>query len=283
MDNNFYNILQTFKRLDEGMTKEAMWRDAERMTRDQFCEKWGHEHAEFWDNIMGDMDEGSMADAEKHTSGAKFGGYWKGTDPNPPKPGMGVGGMEESGLEMNYVQGAGPDDSRSPINGDLEEELMAAWEQFVKEYSANEPTGTAHGGQTHQNGYYTYDVVDQAGEEEQVKEAGANNPPQGQDPIKQRQLAQQTAHTGQAFQKLQNLVGIKTGVGASQAAKTAVANAQNPNVNPTTGAGMDQTGKKIVGALGKGVEDALVNADPADANKLIQNLQQIKQKAAGTL
>ena len=91
MDNNFYNILQTFKRLDEGMTKEAMWRDAERMTRDQFCEKWGHEHAEFWDNIMGDMDEGSMADAEKHPSGAKFGGYWKGTDKGRPGKKM-VGG-----------------------------------------------------------------------------------------------------------------------------------------------------------------------------------------------
>lgn len=36
--------------------------------------------------------EGSMSDAENNTIGPKFGGYWKGTDPNPPKPGMGVGG-----------------------------------------------------------------------------------------------------------------------------------------------------------------------------------------------
>lgn len=231
-------------------------------------------------NIFKQLDEGTMASAEKHSTGPKFGGYWKGTQKSPPKPGQGVGGMEESAVEMNYVQGAGPDDSRSPLHGDLEEELMAEWERFVKEYGANEPTGTAQSGKANQDGYYTYDTVDN--DEEQVKEAGANNPAQGaQDPIKQRQLAQQTAQTGQAFQKLQNMAGIKVGVGASQAAKTAVANAQNPNINPTTGAGMDQTGKKIVGALGKGVEDALVHADPADANKLIQNIQQIKQKAAG--
>ena len=47
MDNNFSNILDIFKRLDEGMTKEVMWQDAERMTREQFCDKWGQEHAEF--------------------------------------------------------------------------------------------------------------------------------------------------------------------------------------------------------------------------------------------
>jgi hypothetical protein len=81
--------------LDEGMTKEAMWRDAERMTREQFCDKWGQEHAEFWDNIMGEMDEGSMADAEHHSTGPKFTGYWKGTDAGTPGTKM-VGGAAES-------------------------------------------------------------------------------------------------------------------------------------------------------------------------------------------
>jgi hypothetical protein len=115
-----------------------------------------------------------------------------------------------------------------------------------------------------------------------LDEAGANNPaPGAQDPIQQKAMLQKTTQAGQTFQKLQNMAGIKTGVGASQAAKTAVANTQNPNINPSTGAGMDQTGKKVIGALGKGIEDALVNANPADATKLIQNIQQIKQKAAG--
>jgi hypothetical protein len=170
--------------------------------------------------------EDSMAAAEHHKSGAKFGGYWKGTQKSPPRPGQGVGGACES----------------------VEERLTKKWNKF------------------------------------KLDEFGANNPQQGQqqDPIKQKQIAQQTQNVSQAFQKLGNTAGIKTGVGASQAAKTAVANANNPNINPTTGAGMDQTGKKITGTIGKGVEDALVAADPADANKLVQDLQKIKQKSAGT-
>lgn len=50
------------------------------------------------------LEEGTMASAQKHKSGAKFGGYWKGTDPTPPKPGMGVGGMEES-IEQEIREG----------------------------------------------------------------------------------------------------------------------------------------------------------------------------------
>ena len=45
--------------------------------------------------------KGSMADAARNPEGAIFKGYWKGTDPNPPKPGMGVGGMEESTNEAD--------------------------------------------------------------------------------------------------------------------------------------------------------------------------------------
>jgi hypothetical protein len=216
-------LYDEFNKMDEGMTKEAMWRDAERMTREQFCDKWGDEHGEFWDNIMGDIDEGSMSAAEKHHTGPEFTGYWKGTDARTPGQHM-VGSAEES----------------------IEEQIAREWQQYIQE-------------------------------------AGANNPVQGaQDPVQQKAMAQKTQQAGQTFQKLQNVAGIKTGVGPSQAAKTAVANTQNPNINTATGQGMDQTGKKIVGALGKGVEDALVNAQPADANKLVQTIQQIKQKSAGT-
>ena len=55
--------------LDEGQMKELMWRDAERMSLEQFVEKYGDEDwvREFWNNIMGDLDEsrineGSMKD-----------------------------------------------------------------------------------------------------------------------------------------------------------------------------------------------------------------------------
>jgi hypothetical protein len=45
--------------LSEGRMKEIMWRDAERMTLDQFVDKYGDEQwiREFWNNIMGDIDE----------------------------------------------------------------------------------------------------------------------------------------------------------------------------------------------------------------------------------
>jgi len=46
-------------KMNEGSMKDAMWRDAERMSREQFCAKWGDEHGEFWDNISGEMDEGN--------------------------------------------------------------------------------------------------------------------------------------------------------------------------------------------------------------------------------
>jgi hypothetical protein len=50
-----------------------------------------HDH-----HYIGVVDEGSMASAAHNSEGPKFGGYWKGTNPNPPKPGQGFGGCEES-------------------------------------------------------------------------------------------------------------------------------------------------------------------------------------------
>jgi len=43
----------------EGQMKELMWRDAERMTLEQFVDKYGDEDwiREFWNAIMGDIDE----------------------------------------------------------------------------------------------------------------------------------------------------------------------------------------------------------------------------------
>jgi hypothetical protein len=45
--------------MEEGQTKELMWRDAERMTLEQFVDKYGDEEwiREFWNAIMGDLDE----------------------------------------------------------------------------------------------------------------------------------------------------------------------------------------------------------------------------------
>ena len=66
--------------------------------------------------------EDSMAAAEHNPRGAKFGGYWKGTDKNPPRPGQGVGGCEES----------------------IEEAIAREWKAYVQEAGASNP---AQGGQ----------------------------------------------------------------------------------------------------------------------------------------
>ena len=44
--------------VEEGSMKHQMHADAERMSREQFCDKYGDEHGEFWDNINGELTEG---------------------------------------------------------------------------------------------------------------------------------------------------------------------------------------------------------------------------------
>jgi hypothetical protein len=66
--------------MEEGQMKELMWRDAERMTLEQFVDKYGDEEwiREFWNAIMGDLDEAKYQGREvalnKPTAGdvAKF-------------------------------------------------------------------------------------------------------------------------------------------------------------------------------------------------------------------
>ena len=45
---------------NEGAMKRQMEADAERMSREQFCNKYGDEHGDFWDNINGPMDEAGI-------------------------------------------------------------------------------------------------------------------------------------------------------------------------------------------------------------------------------
>jgi hypothetical protein len=43
--------------MTEGAVKHAMHKDAEQMSRAEFVDKYGVEHGEFWDNIMGELGE----------------------------------------------------------------------------------------------------------------------------------------------------------------------------------------------------------------------------------
>jgi hypothetical protein len=69
----FAEFAEAKQELDEGAMKDMMHRDAERMSRKDFVEKHGEEHGEFWDAVMGDLDEGnaySKAVADAKAAGA---------------------------------------------------------------------------------------------------------------------------------------------------------------------------------------------------------------------
>jgi hypothetical protein len=44
--------------VEEGSMKHQMHADADRMSREQFCDKYGNENGEFWDNINSELNEG---------------------------------------------------------------------------------------------------------------------------------------------------------------------------------------------------------------------------------
>jgi hypothetical protein len=47
-------------KMDEGEMKRQMEADAGRLSRKQFCDKYGDEHGDFWDNINGALDEAGI-------------------------------------------------------------------------------------------------------------------------------------------------------------------------------------------------------------------------------
>jgi hypothetical protein len=127
MDNNFYKILESFKRVNEGSMKDMLWDLSDRMDREQFINYTTSEMgldavemAEFWDNIHGPMDE-------------TFTGYWKGTDAGTPGKHM-VGGNE--GIEA---------ECGTPMS--LTDKLRARWEETKREKGLQEYGMTTGGTQ----------------------------------------------------------------------------------------------------------------------------------------
>jgi hypothetical protein len=64
--------------LEEGSMKQQMHKDAERMSRAKFCDKYGDDEGYFWDKISGNLDEGFkemdawMASREKEKGTGRF-------------------------------------------------------------------------------------------------------------------------------------------------------------------------------------------------------------------
>ena len=127
MDNNFYKILESFKRVNEGQVKQMLWDLSDRMSREQFIDyttsEMGYdadEMAEFWDGIHGPLDE-------------TFTGYWKGTDAGTPGKKM-VGANEGTETECG-----------TPMT--LADKLKARWEQTKQEKGLQEYGMTTGGTQ----------------------------------------------------------------------------------------------------------------------------------------
>lgn len=71
----------------------------------------------------------SMDSARRNPSGAKFGGYWKGTDKNPPKPGQGVGGESRDSILKDFER-----ELKENPRPQLKRDLMREFRDFVIEY-----------------------------------------------------------------------------------------------------------------------------------------------------
>jgi hypothetical protein len=160
MDNNFYKILESFKRVNEGSMKDMLWDLSDRMSREQFIDyttsEMGYnadEMAEFWDGIHGPIDE-------------EFTGYWKGTDAGTPGKKM-VGADESVEQECN-----------TPAS--LEDRLRSRWEQTKREKGLQEYGMTTGGTQNPTAQTTPADLAKQTNNVQQgvnkLKSAGVNIP-----------------------------------------------------------------------------------------------------------
>ncbi len=140
---------------------------------------------------LDNISEGSMKSAEQHKTGPKFTSYWKGTDAGTPGEKM-VGAMEDTtgavlggiagaaitkspaGASIGAQIGSGIEDSLDEDT--LDEELRAAWDEYLAEFGANNPgsTGTQTGNQSQANTAKDLQTAQQ--NINKLKSAGVNLP-----------------------------------------------------------------------------------------------------------
>jgi len=249
MDNNFSDILATFKRLDESfnpnsvnarhaadikayhyneLKKLADAGDESAKKRLELIQKSRDaKRAEFDANmeresVDNEVDESlpggsTMASAEHHSSGPKFTGYWKGTDPRTPGNKM-VGASE--GIELK---------------------LQNKYNQFLKEY------GMTTGGTVN---------------------APSNNP------VDQAKAAKELQQTQTNLNKFKS-AGVNLPQGVGQASQAAVKTVNNPKADPTQ-TGLDQNAKKTIGSLGLEMEKLLATGNQSQVQQVANAIKQNK-------
>jgi hypothetical protein len=254
MDNNFYKILESFKRVTEGGMKDMLWDLSDRMDREQFIEYTtsemgfdADEMAEFWDGIHGPLDE-------------TFTGYWKGTDAGTP--GKKMVGADESieptkintdgswQQEGPWVKSTGKDprgqvthasDEAQRTTSSLEDRLRSQWEKTKREKGLQEYGMTTGGTQN----------------------------PGAQDQADPAAVAKQTAAVQQGVNKLKSAgVNIPSG---SQAVQSLM---KDPTTDPVS-----QLDKTVDAGLGQEVQNIVTKGQPNDVNQLAALIRKVNQSS----
>lgn len=262
MDNNFYNILQTFKKLNEGVMSEIDLELREIVANEDFDALYnlfsantpaGQYVQEIYNDVaidnrlhpdddferieelvfdrladqFGEIEESQFAG---QAVGQKPGDQWRGTDAGTP-------GKKLVGASESVEQECDTNASMSPI----ETKLRAMWakqKQGLAEFGAGNPTNTS--------------ATDQQKNAETLQQTQ-----QGINKLKAAGIA------------IQN---------PAQAAVSAVKTTTDPKANPATGQNMDQTSKKTIGALGLEMEKLLTTGNQNQINQVATAIKQAKQE-----
>ena len=144
----FAEFAEAKQELDEGAMKDMMHRDAERMERADFVEKHGEEHGEFWDAVMGDLDEGNALEAGKELFNKfrrkifpAFKVAPKRPDPLPLPPKKNEGKMEEDPISGALAQAQQDGKAEFEVDG----KKYKVTEMFDKQDEVGSKKKTKHG------------------------------------------------------------------------------------------------------------------------------------------
>jgi len=245
MDNNFSNILDIFKRLDESAMKHMLelfndWVNSEDCPKSDMA---GDDRAVLgcaYRYLNGKVDPdkidayAELLTKEYHggfdesSTGPKFTGYWKGTDPRTPGKHMVGGGASEGVAECD-----------EPMS--LTDKLRARWEKTKQEKG--------------------------------ISEAGADNPAQGaQNP--QAVLAKQTAAVQKGVTALKNAGAPIASV--PQAVKTTLKDPVKDQLNT-------QDKQVDLGLSQNVVQRIIKTGDPGMQNQLATLVRKANQTKPGTV
>ena len=247
--------------------------------------------------------EGSMDDAEHNPEGPKFSGYWKGTDKNPPKSGMGVGGTSES----TEYQGFRDDGRKAAIHGKpnenpftepREKEAAAAWQKGYDSYKPKVGHSISTNNKSHKgivervdNSHVYFRTsenklfrtksrnVHQTVEETIIASSGTGTAPSTPNP---EAVAANSKASNDVMNKLksQQLVDPKQQSAVKKALDpTANAGGDLSKMNPQAKAGSAGEGMKILGALQQAAKPAGQGGDPAKLNQITKMIGDLNKKA----